>query len=202
MLRNLNNYQVLLWDFDGVLMNSNSTRDLGFETVLNTYPPDQVNELLEFHRKNGGLSRYVKFQYFFEKIRKEKVDQKVLKELLFDFSTIMLKSLLDDKLLIEETIEYIDKNYKNKKMFIVSGSDQIELRKICQALKIENYFISIFGSPESKSDIIYNIIKINNYEKNNCVMIGDSINDYDASVLNGISFLGYNNPFVENLTNI
>ena len=69
----LDNFKVILWDFDGVLMNSNSVRDLGFEKVLAGYPVEEVKSLMKYHQANGGLSRYVKFRYFFEEIRKENV---------------------------------------------------------------------------------------------------------------------------------
>jgi beta-phosphoglucomutase-like phosphatase (HAD superfamily) len=56
-MKNLENYKVLLWDFDGVMMDSMPVRELGFRQVLERFPKDQVDELLQFHRKNGGWSR-------------------------------------------------------------------------------------------------------------------------------------------------
>ena len=61
--------RVIFWDFDGVILNSNKVRDKGFETVLSGFPKEEVDKLLKFHRQNGGLSRYVKFRYFFEEIK-------------------------------------------------------------------------------------------------------------------------------------
>lgn len=57
--------EIIFWDFDGVIMDSMKVRDEGFKIVLKDYPSDQVEKLMEFHRNNGGLSRYVKFRYFF-----------------------------------------------------------------------------------------------------------------------------------------
>ena len=61
--------KIIFWDFDGVILNSNKVRDSGFEIVLKDFPKNQVELLLNYHRQNGGLSRYVKFRYFFEVIR-------------------------------------------------------------------------------------------------------------------------------------
>ena len=69
----MNKIKVIFWDFDGVILNSNKVRDSGFEIVLNDFPKNQVALLLNYHKQNGGLSRYVKFRYFFEVIRGEKV---------------------------------------------------------------------------------------------------------------------------------
>ena len=49
-------------------MDSNAVRDRGFKEVLNGYPENEVDALMTFHQDNGGLSRYVKFRYFFEVI--------------------------------------------------------------------------------------------------------------------------------------
>lgn len=63
----------IIWDFDGVIVESNHIREKGFRKVLESFPENQVEELLVFHNNNGGLSRYVKFRYFFENIRKEEI---------------------------------------------------------------------------------------------------------------------------------
>lgn len=63
----VNEIQTFFWDFDGVLMDSNAVRVLGFEPVLAKFLKDQVDQLLAFHQAKGGLSRYVKFCYFFKR---------------------------------------------------------------------------------------------------------------------------------------
>ena len=82
--------KTIFWDFDGVLMNSNAVRDLGFLEVLKAYPKEQVNQLMDFHQKNGGLSRYVKFRYFFEQIRNEEITDEAVTQWASKFSKIKL----------------------------------------------------------------------------------------------------------------
>ena len=100
----LDNFKVILWDFDGVLMDSNAIRGLGFEKVLADYPTDQVAALMKFHETNGGLSRYVKFRHFFEEIRKEKITDEQVTELAESFSGVMKNLLFNAALLINEDI--------------------------------------------------------------------------------------------------
>lgn len=196
----VNELQGLFWDFDGVLMNSNETRDMGFELVLNDFPPDEVSKLLEFHRSNGGLSRYVKFRYFFEQIRNERVTDKQIEDYALNFSEIMLSRLLDKQLIIHETINFVKKYSEAIPMHIVSGSDQNELRKICDFLQIKQFFKSIGGSPTPKIELVANILQSEKYHPNRCLMIGDSINDYHAAKDNGLEFMGYNNKEIECLS--
>jgi phosphoglycolate phosphatase-like HAD superfamily hydrolase len=187
------NYLVILWDFDGVIIDSNSVRVYGFEKVLSDYPPDLVARLIEYHNQNGGLSRYVKFKYFYEEILHEEVTDEKINELANSFSVIMKSHLVNTNLLIEDSLNFIRLNFKHYHMHIVSGSDQTELRHLCTELKLTPYFKSIYGSPTNKSILVKNVIEENNYSKNDCILIGDSINDYEAASNNNIEFIGYNN---------
>lgn len=198
-MKNFINKKVILWDFDGVLMDSMPVRDRGFELVLKGFPKMEVEKLMEFHRANGGLSRYVKFRYFFEEIRNEPVSDKEVSEWALKFSTIMKKELLDKNLLIKDSVEFVRSNNDRFSMHIVSGSDQSELRFLCKELNIATNFLSINGSPTSKKELVSSILENYKYSKNQVVLIGDSINDFEAAKFNGIEFKGYNNKNLKRL---
>lgn len=193
--------ETILWDFDGVILNSNAIRDKGFELVLAEFPQVQIDALLDYHRRNGGLSRYNKFRYFFEIIRGESVSEKQIKDLAQKFSKIMLDELADPNRLIDETTWFIRKNHSNYQMHIVSGSDQAELRILCAQLGIARYFKSIHGSPTPKTELVSMLIDENNYDKQRTILVGDSINDFDAATENGILFKGFGNQPIVKLTN-
>ncbi|QOG04120.1 HAD family hydrolase [Flavobacterium sp. MDT1-60] len=191
-----NNYKIILWDFDGVIMDSMPVRDKGFEIVLKNYPKDQVSLLMEYHRSNGGLSRYNKFRYFFEEIRKESVNDSDIKLLAEEFSVVMLENLLDSSLLIQDSLNFIKENYLKYNMHIVSGSDGVELRYICETLGLSKYFISINGSPTPKNQLVMNLLIENKYKNEQTCLIGDSFNDLEAATVNDIVFYGYNNELL------
>jgi phosphoglycolate phosphatase-like HAD superfamily hydrolase len=173
-------------------------RTKGFELVLKDYPKDKVDLLLQYHNQNGGLSRYVKFRYFFEVILGRNVSNEEVNLWASKFSEIMLENLCDSNLLIMDSINFINANHKKIKMHIVSGSDEIELQKICSVLKLTHKFLSINGSPTPKVKIVENLIRRYSYDKNEIALIGDSHNDLEASVDNEISFYGYNNESLIN----
>ncbi len=193
------NYKVILWDFDGVILNSMAVRDQGFVEVLKDFPQKEVNALLEFHRKNGGLSRYVKFRHFFEEIRKESITENEVNEWAQKFSVIMKSLLVNPKLLIHDSLDFIKKYSSQIPMHIVSGSDQMELRYLCKELNIDRYFQSIHGSPTPKKQLVKEVLEANNYAQKNCVLIGDSYNDFEAADENKIAFAGYNNTSLKDL---
>jgi len=196
-LKKLNKIQTLFWDFDGVIMDSNAVRDSGFEEVLKEYPQTEVDALMAFHRENGGLSRYVKFRYFFEDIRSESITKEEVNIWADKFSKIMMQLLINSDLLIQETLNFIKANTEKYKMHIVSGSDQTELRKICESLDIAKYFNSIHGSPTPKNDLVAELLQTHSYDKSTCLLIGDSKNDFEASKINGIQFMGYGNEKIK-----
>jgi len=193
----MNKIQTLFWDFDGVIMDSNAVRDSGFEEVLKEYPQTEVNALMAFHRENGGLSRYVKFRYFFEDIRRESITEEEIRIWASRFSEIMMQTLIKPDLLIDETLNFIKTNTRKYTMHIVSGSDQRELRKICKSLDIAQYFLSIHGSPTPKNDLVADLLKEKSYDKSSCLLIGDSRNDFEAAQVNGIHFMGYGNEKIK-----
>lgn len=192
-MKHFTKYHIILWDFDGVIMDSMPIRDIGFEEVLKEYPKEQVARLLKFHREQAGLSRFVKFRHFFKEIRKETVSEEQIQELANRFSKIMLDNLINPEYLIEESLNYIKENFQNQKFHIVSGSDEKELNKICAGLSIYSYFKTIEGSPTPKNKLVADIIKRYKYENKDICLIGDSINDLEAAKVNNINFFGYNN---------
>lgn len=196
----LEEYKVILWDFDGVIMDSMPIRSKGFEVVLGKYPRLQVEELLAFHHTNGGLSRYLKFRYFFEEIRKEPITESEVQLFADDFSKVMLSLLIDEKLLIEDSVSFIKSNWENYEMHIVSGSDGKELRFICESLGLSKYFKSINGSPTHKNELVRQLLEKYGYSNKQIVLIGDSKNDFEAAEVNNIAFYGYNNLQLAELT--
>lgn len=188
----------IIWDFDGVILNSMSIREWGFEEIFKEYPRDKVEKLLEFHSNNGGLSRYVKIRYFFKEILNRSITTNSLQELAESFSVLMKKELINKDHLIVDTINFIKLNYTKYNFHIASGSDQEELRFLCEKLGIAHFFKSIHGSPTPKSELVRKIIETKQYDLKRTCIIGDSINDYEAAKKNRILFFGYNNPLLKN----
>ncbi|MEM8566440.1 MAG: HAD hydrolase-like protein, partial [Bacteroidota bacterium] len=150
----LTDFKVVLWDFDGVILDSMPIRELGFRKVLEEYSEDKVELLITYHNKNGGLSRYNKFDYFFRNILETAIDDKRIQELARNFSTEMKKLLTDKSLLIKDSLSYIKSYFSTQEFHIVSGSDNFELNFLAKELEINQYFRSINGSPTPKKQIV------------------------------------------------
>ena len=183
----------IIFDFDGVILDSVPVKTEAFRQLFEGFPKDEIEKLIEYHIQNGGKSRYVKIKYFFENILKTAISKEEIQQYADKYSILTKEELANEKYLIKEIIDFIKNNYRLYNMHIASGADEEDLKYICKKLQIDNYFISINGSPKEKKDIIKDIINKNNYKKDETILIGDSINDYEAAIYNGIQFFGYNN---------
>lgn len=183
----------VLWDFDGVILDSMSVRDWGFRQIFKHYANEHVSKLIDYHRVNGGLSRYVKIRYFYEVLLGKSITKDKVLEYAEAFSVLMKQELTKPENLITDAVIFIKDNFTNYNFHIVSGSDENELRFLCKELGIANYFISIHGSPTPKTKLVKKLLKQHNYDSESTCLIGDSINDYEAAIANNISFYGYNN---------
>lgn len=184
--------QSVIFDFDGVVLDSMPIKDKGFELLFADFDKASVDKILEFHQNNGGISRFVKIRYFFEKILGESITEGTVMEYADRYSKLMLAELTDKKYIIQETVDFIKSRYRQIPMHVASGTEERETRYICECLGLSQYFVSVYGSPRAKNDVVKSIIEENGYDRYQVVMIGDSRADYDAAKHNGLIFCGFN----------
>ena len=204
-------YQYIIFDFDGVLVESNEIRFNGFRKLFKDYPQEQVEQLVEYAKANGGVSRYKKIEFFFNTIRKEPVSSKSVNHWANQFSELVTQDVLGARP-VEGSLEFLKKYFNQFDFAIVSGSDQRELREVCKGRGIDLFFKRILGSPIEKKDNIATLLSDFKWERSKSVYIGDSNNDLEAAKTNDIDFIGrssglvdwegYNVKFVSDLSSL
>ena len=183
----------IIFDFDGVILDSVPTKTEGFKKLFQNFSTDEVNKLVLYHELNGGKSRYVKIKYFFNELLHKDISEQEILEYANKYSEITKEELTNPKYIIEDTLNFIKTNHKKYEMHIASGADEKDLKYICEKLDLTKYFLSINGSPKIKSEIVKDILLDNRYDINETILIGDSVNDFDSAKDNGIDFFAYNN---------
>ena len=189
-------YKHLIFDFDGVLVESNEIRFDGFRLLFADYPHDQVQKLVEYAMSNGGMSRYEKIKYFFEEVRNEIISGDRVQVLSRQYTELVKQKVIDAEP-VQGSLEFLSNNYTNYDFVIISGSDQEELRDVCQARKIYQLFLKILGSPERKETNLSRLLSEEGWDNRSCLFIGDSLNDLEAAQINNIDFIARESGLVE-----
>ena len=65
---NLKKYKTIIFDCDGVILNSNKIKTEGFFETVKEFSFDSAQELTNYHQTNGGISRYKKFDFYIKNI--------------------------------------------------------------------------------------------------------------------------------------
>ena len=188
----LADYNSIVFDCDGVILDSNKTKSQSFYSVAFAYNEESASELYSYHVSNGGISRYVKFQYYIDYILPKyrgrlKKDFPSLQCLLTKYSDLTFEGLMNCQM--ASSLDLLREQTRDSRWMIASGGDQEELRNVFKKRQIDKYFdMGIFGSPAKKMDILQSSI-----EKNlimlPAIMIGDSKYDFLSAESAGLDFL-------------
>ena len=192
--------KTILWDFDGVILDSMKIKGDGFVELFKDFDSKFIEVFEKFHYENGGVSRFDKIKYFYEEIILHKVSKDEILRLSDKFSSIMQTKLFDKSKLIKDSLLFISNNYQKYNFHIVSGAEHNELNDLCKYFNIDDFFKSIDGSPTKKTILIKKIIKKFRYNINDVILIGDAITDYNAARDNNIEFFGYNNSELKKIS--
>lgn len=182
---NLSQYQTLVFDCDGVVLNSNKVKTDAFYQAALPYGKAAANQLVEYHKARGGISRYKKFEWFIETVVAGKAGPS-LQELLDVYAKEVRQGLLTCE--IAEGLAELRAKTLNANWLIVSGGDQQELREVFNYRKLSELFDGgIFGSPDTKELILQREISLNNI-KEKALFIGDSKYDFEVSSVFSFDF--------------
>ena len=182
-------YRHIIFDFDGVLVESNEIKFNGFRKLFKNFPEDKVELLVAYARANGGVSRYEKIKFFFNEICKEPVSEEMVGQWASQFSALVEQDVVEAEP-VKGSLEFLKEYYNKFDFAIVSGSDQAELRRVCKKRKIDHFFRVILGSPVNKEDNIRKLFLDLNWCANDAFYLGDSENDLDAAKANNLDFVG------------
>lgn len=198
------NKEVIFWDFDGVIKDSVSVKTKAFSKLFEKYGREIQEKVVSYHLENGGVSRFDKVKYFYSNFLSETISKTKLNEICSRFGEIVLQGVIDSPW-VPGAEEYLRSNPYNQKFIIVTGTPQKEIEYIVEKLDLMDVFVSIHGTPGDKHEIVKKYIEQNSSKNDDLLLIGDSRTDYEAAILNNISFIlrrTKNNAFMHKLKNM
>lgn len=179
--------KAVIFDFDGVLVESATIKTEAFRSIFSRWP-DKVDEAVDYHRKNMGVSRYIKFEHFYRNIICEPYSKEIGVKLAREFSELVVEQVKKASF-VKGVREFLQNNYKEYLLFIASGTPWDEIVPVMIFKEIDMYFKDIFGSPASKTEIIKNILDKYLLDKNEVVFVGDAQSDRVAAQNTGVHFI-------------
>ncbi len=179
--------KAIIFDVDGVIIESAEIKTKAFAMLFADYP-DKLPEIIAYHQKNAGISRYSKFRYFYEKILGQELSAEKESELGERCSQIVLHEVLKAPF-TPGAIEFLSQNRDRYYFFIASGTPEGELRNIIEHRQLSHFFREINGTPKQKDEIIEGILDRYSFHKKEVVFIGDAESDRTAAEKAGIPFI-------------
>ena len=150
--------KIIVFDFDGVLVDSVHVKTSAFEQMYLAYGSSVVGKVRSHHKQNGGMSRFKKFKYYHETYLSKKLDSEEIERMSEQFSALVI-----DKVVSSDWIPgaegFLQKLYEKKiSCVIVSATPQREIELIVKKRGMAKYFSEVYGSPTSKYENLVNIL--------------------------------------------
>ncbi|MES2719739.1 MAG: HAD family hydrolase [Pseudomonadota bacterium] len=187
MKYSIDHYNTLVFDCDGVILNSNKIKTHAFYLAALPYGEGAAQAMIAYHVANGGLSRYHKFAYFLDEIVRSKASDYELQILLDTYASYVRDELLYCE--IAPGLNELREHSKHSRWLIVSGGDQIELNDVFAVRGLTEFFDGgIFGSPDTKDDILSRECQ-SGHVRQPALFLGDSKYDYQAADRAGLDFI-------------
>lgn len=178
----------IILDFDGIILESVSVKTDAFR-VLFSFVPEHVEEIVQFHKDNGGMSRFDKFRYIYKNILKEDLTQEKFEGLSEKFAAIVFKEVIKVPF-VPGAHEFLETYYSKIPLYVVSATPEKELTLIIHKRVLSHYFKKTFGAPRKKTECIREIVKLTGSPPESMIFVGDAKNDFDSAHAAGVRFIG------------
>jgi len=190
MRKPVDTYATLVFDCDGVVLDSNRVKTEAFRAAALPWGEKAAEALVAHHIAHGGISRYDKFAHFLEQIvplHAPGRDGPGLEALLNAYATAVRSGLMTCD--VTAGLAELRAATPDARWMIVSGGDQAELREIFAARGLAEHFdAGIFGSPDNKDTILAREIAAGNL-LTPALFLGDSKYDHQAATSAGLDFV-------------
>ena len=182
------NLPIIILDFDGVILESVDVKTRAFRELF-SFTPKHVDEIVNFHVQNGGMSRFDKFRYFYKNILKEPLSDKQYEFLCTRFSELVFDGVFKSTF-VPGAEDFLDQFSTKTSLFVASATPTSELTEIVRQRGLFDYFKAIHGAPRTKQECIEEILINMDCPKENAIFVGDALNDYKAAKKAGVRFIG------------
>lgn len=188
-------FEAIIFDFDGVILESADIKTDAFVELFEAYPEHQ-DAVLRHHLDNLGVSRYQKFEWIYRELLQQPLAEAERERLGKAFSALVFEKVLACSFVpgARETLAAL---VGQVPMFVASGTPQPELLKIVERRNLTPFFTEVRGTPPEKSALVKDLIDTHNLAPERTVLVGDGVSDYEAALHNHIPFIARSTPALD-----
>jgi len=183
----MSDIKVVVFDFDGVLVDSVGVKNDAMRNLFSDFGDDFSKEIFEYQQKSGS-NRHETAQYAKDKLNVSDIDfvekyaENYTRNVRWQIARMPLNNGGDSTLM---------SLIKDLPVYISSGTPEKELIDILRDKCMKHMFKETYGSPDRKEDHFERILKEENVKPENVLFIGDMPSDYEVAKRVGVEFLGY-----------
>ena len=170
-------YDAFFFDFDGVLADSVEVKTEAFAKLYETYGPGVVAQVIDHHRRHGGMTRTEKFLHYHRDYLGRTLSDEEMAELCREFSELVVDKVVGARE-IRGAGEFLRKWCSQLPCFVISATPQEEIRQIVLRRGMMGYFKEVFGAPASKKDNLQRLLNQFHLNPSKCCLFGDAESDY------------------------
>jgi phosphoglycolate phosphatase-like HAD superfamily hydrolase len=182
-------FDAIVFDFDGTLVKSSEVKTWAFGKLYEEYGEDIVRQVISYQNEHEGRSRFIKFRFWQEHLLHQPYTDEIGENLSRTFTKLVFDAIVQAPY-IEGALEFLKKHYQHIPLFIASGTPEQELREIIKKRSIKHFFQGVYGSPQTKKEILKGILAKHKLYPEQVLMLGDALTDWEGAQGVGAEFIG------------
>jgi len=179
------NFKVLVLDFDGVLVESNTIKH---QAIAELFKGDvHFDEIMAYHLNHNSVDRYQKFKHILTKKQKKAEDPVLEKKWALKFSELTRQKIIGAPL-VKGSLSFLQ-SFSKVPLYLVSATPLKELEIILKEKTMDSFFKKVYGAPLIKQNVFLEIAQTEKIAVKELLYIGDSYEDYRSAQVCGCQFI-------------
>ncbi len=180
--------ETMAFDFDGVILESARMKTDAFRELFRDRP-ERLEEIVAYHVRHAGVSRYRKFEVIYGEILRVPLTEGESRALGDKFSSLAFEKVLRAPF-VRGACEFLEEFSSRLPLYVVSGTPASELLRVVEARGLARFFRGVFGSPDPKAELLFRIKQEQRIANGGLLVVGDGRSDLDSALAAGAKFVG------------
>lgn len=176
----------LVFDFDGVILDSEPIKLEAFSTIF-ADSPHALDRIRKYNAQHRGVPRSDKIRYICEYVLRVDDLEATVQHYLMLYADTLQTALLHAPL-VPGIRHFLDQTPQPK--LICSSAPAKEVTILLDAHNVAQYFVQVFGYPARKLQVLQQLKQ----QYDSLIFFGDAIADYEVAQAAYVPFIGVTGP--------